>query len=533
MSDPIESNEYLDPAFDSQSLKVVELRRIFFEHDVDFKTTAKKAELVQIFNEEIRPRAKDLLRSKTSPAKSSNKVETVGGASPVVLPTTTPRRGPGRPRKNAANESDEPTTVKKEPSTARKASAPATGRKSVGRPRKHPKPESDEESSTPATNKRHASSRSKSAASADETTATEDEVEDKKPKSEKRSFASTFSSLNPFQSGSPPTSASPAKRRQTAVPNSTQKLSPPKKADRRKTDIPLTPSSLSSAAGTDEVEMNFAHPEKTPKNLNPFKNRESFMPSVSSLKASPAFQSAAQRRKENDLARNQLRGSDADEDEHVVTSQKAGRKTVSTSRAKKQLVRAVDSHPIKEALQWLLLLSVLLTLAYGAERYRQEKLSAGYCGVDSLPVVPPPHASELERAIHWLRPQCTPCPPHGVCSPGFQLRCEDEFVKKEHPLSLSGYLPISGHCEPDTEKLRKIQIVANEIIETLRDRTANAECGYATTPTSSEVGMSRDELKAVLQQKKSSSISTEQFETLFSHAIDDIRTRDEIEISSR
>ena len=517
MSDTIDSNEYLDSSFDPQSLKVAELRRIFLEHNVYFKSSAKKSELVMVFNEEIKPRAGELLRAKREPVRSSNKIETVGNASPVVLPTTTPKRGPGRPRKHPLPDDEAPTTTKKEPTTAKKDSEPATARKSVGRPRKAPKLESDEDTKK--------SSRRKTATFAASRSDDEMDVEDEKPES--RTISSTFSSLNPFQSASPPATAG-GKRRQTAVPTSSQKLAPPSsKASRRKTDIALTPTSISSKAGTNDVEFTFTRPDKTPKS-NPFKKAERFMPPISSLKASPAFQSAAQRRKENDLASRQIAGSQQDEAGEEFTEEETA------TLPRRRLVRKTQqTSPINQFLKWASLLGLTAGSAYGANWYRNEKLKAGYCGIDSRPVVTPPHANDLEKLVHYIRPQCVPCPPHAICSPGFKMRCEDEFVKIDHPLSLSGLVPISAECAPDTEKLRKIQIVADEIIETLRDRTASVECGYTTAPTDRETGMSTAEIKEALLAKKSPSITPEQFDTLFTHAIDEIKTREEIEISSR
>lgn len=112
------------------------------------------------------------------------------------------------------------------------------------------------------------------------------------------------------------------------------------------------------------------------------------------------------------------------------------------------------------------------------------------------------------------------------------MTCEDEFQKVNHPLSFGGLLPLAAECAPDTEKLQRIQVVVDEIVETLRDRTASVECGYTTAPADGNVGMSASDLKTQLLAKKSSTITAEQFETLFDHAIEEVKTREEIEVSS-
>lgn len=557
MSDPIESNEYLSPAFDAQTLRVAELRRIFFEHNIDFKSAAKKAELVQIFNDEVRPQASDWLKAKQNPAPSANKIESVGQSSPPppaekprTSPTKTPgKRATGRPRKHALQEDDElvqPAVV-----------PPSTAKKGPGRPRKMPKTESDEEGLpvAPSTVRKTPSRRKtlgEKVAAAPPTMETDEEMTDvvetppvttttttkaRKPTAKKEKNEAVFSSDNPFQSGSPPPLASPTKRRQTVVPNSAQKLAPPlAKEPRRKTE-PLVPQSLSSPAGSSEVEFTFAKTgaatPKTPKPASAFKKNERFMPPISQLKASPAFQTAAQRRKENSLASSQLL--DSPNTGHESAGEEVTREeSALLPPARRRLTRKHQGpSTVNQILKWTSLLGLTAGSAYGSNWYRQEKVRAGYCGIDSDPVITHPGATGTEDLVNQVRPQCVPCPPHAVCSPGFRMTCEDEFQKVHSPLSFGGLFPVSPSCVPDTEKLRRIQIVADEIVETLRDRTASVECGYVAAPNDGHLGMSETEMKDKLAAKKSSAITNEQFDTLWDHAMEDVKTRDEIEISSR
>ena len=55
MSDPI---EHLSPNWDAKSVKVSQLRSILLQHDVPYPSTAKKNDLVNLFESSIRPRAK-------------------------------------------------------------------------------------------------------------------------------------------------------------------------------------------------------------------------------------------------------------------------------------------------------------------------------------------------------------------------------------------------------------------------------------------------------------------------------------------
>ncbi|KAI5958481.1 SRC1 [Candida margitis] len=64
--------EYLQPGFDPSSLKVAKLRNILNLHGVDFPSSAKKAELVSIFEKEIVPRGPELLAEYTSRIDNSH-----------------------------------------------------------------------------------------------------------------------------------------------------------------------------------------------------------------------------------------------------------------------------------------------------------------------------------------------------------------------------------------------------------------------------------------------------------------------------
>lgn len=548
MSDPIESNAYLSTSFDPLTLRIAELRRIFLEHNIDFKSTAKKAELVQIFNDEVRPQAAALLRAKLSPLPSANVIETVGGASPASVtmasPAKTPggRRGPGRPRKHALPDEDEIMEAKVAP--------PSTVKRGYSRPRKVPKVEEEEDVPIPPTITKSTARRR--TVNAPPVADTEDEemvdiVSTPAPNTAAKIRKSTvkaeskgprFSDENPFQSGSPPAlTVSPSKRRQTAIPNSSQKLAPPiPRESRRQTEGVLTPQSLSSPAGSSEIEFTFAKTaNKTPKTLSPIRKSGRFMPPISQLKASPAFQSAAQRIKENSLATNQLLSTDTKTTKEVDTGEEFTAEEAATlPPSRRRLVRKHKGpSTLNQVLKWTSLVGLSVGSAYGANWYRQEKINVGFCGIDSDPIVSTPGASNFEELLQQVRPHCVPCPAHANCYPGFRMTCDDEFQKVNHPLSFGGLLPLAAECAPDTEKLQRIQVVVEEIVETLRDRTASVECGYTDAPTDGNVGISASDLKAQLLAKKSSAITAEQFETLFDHAIEEVKTREEIEVSSR
>jgi hypothetical protein len=177
---------------------------------------------------------------------------------------------------------------------------------------------------------------------------------------------------------------------------------------------------------------------------------------------------------------------------------------------------------------------VLLTILGGyATWYRQEKVAVGYCGVgrDAHQVIPP-----QVGVPDWVRilaePQCEPCPPHAYCSADLETQCETDFVLKPHPLSFGGLIPVMPTCEPDGEKVRRVQAVADKAVEELRERKAQFECGTLATeagvpePTAE---IDEEALKKEVSKKRRKGMGEEEFEELWAGAIGEIKTREEVE----
>jgi hypothetical protein len=127
------------------------------------------------------------------------------------------------------------------------------------------------------------------------------------------------------------------------------------------------------------------------------------------------------------------------------------------------------------------------------------------------------------------------CPPHAYCYDDFTARCEPDFLLKPHPLSLGGLvpLPLPPTCEPDGEKVRRVQAVADKAVEELRDRRAKYECGEPLEPEGEPLdspAMDEQELKDILNKKRSKRMAAEEFDELWSAAIGEVKARDEVEV---
>ena len=82
----MDDTEYLEPNFDPTRLRVPDLRRILLFHDVDFPSSAKKDQLVNLFLDEITPIAKTLLEEKLSVRPSCEGIEIVTDSMVIVQP---------------------------------------------------------------------------------------------------------------------------------------------------------------------------------------------------------------------------------------------------------------------------------------------------------------------------------------------------------------------------------------------------------------------------------------------------------------
>jgi len=137
---------------------------------------------------------------------------------------------------------------------------------------------------------------------------------------------------------------------------------------------------------------------------------------------------------------------------------------------------------------------------------------------------------EIPDFASALVPQCEPCPPHAICYPNMQVTCEQDFIKKDHPLSFGGLVPLPPTCEPDTEKTRKINNVADRAVHLLRQQRAQYECGEldqdGNVVQSPEVSIA--ELKKDISSSKRKSVSNEEFEDLFAKAIGETKMREEV-----
>ncbi|KAL8999243.1 MAG: hypothetical protein Q9169_001908 [Polycauliona sp. 2 TL-2023] len=478
--------EYLAPSFDPATLTVPKLRSVLLAHDVTYLASAKKPQLIQLFNEELKPRSRKILAARSRIRRSSKGItnmlssqeSTVNGDDDAsMLPPPIPEPSRRKPRKSSRQPSEDPVSEQLSRKNSTKHSRPSDTdadesdiqRPSVRKTRKsevQPPLKPREPEATPL-----------------------------RPALEK----SPFSDENPFQSGSSPL-APGDQRRKSSGPSANRRKS---SSRRRKTE------GIASAQA------------------DPFPQRGGFI-----VPSSETFDLAvAQRHRPNrlDESLDQVEpGEDFTPEEQLeLTKGRAangGLDLLPTRRFKKP--SNTGSGAIPKSAPWM----VLITLLSGYALWlRKEKLEIGYCGIgrplDTIAGVQTPDWASV------LLPQCEPCPQHAYCYERMVTRCEADFVLVNHPLSLAGLVPLPPTCEPDGEKARKVKVVADKAVEELRQRNADSECGTLHDEQGKSVRnpeIDEQDLKKQMAKSRRKDMSQHDFDDLWKGAIEEVVGREEV-----
>lgn len=471
MSDS-ESLDYLQEDFDPRSTTVPRLRSILVKHNVHYPSTAKKSQLVELFNDEITPQAKKILARHARAKRSSMGIVNADAEEETHLEPPKSARRSGSPRKSAAarvktEEPDEPVFTPYTRSTRSSSRQPTQTFDTDSRRR----------------SRRTVTPRIKSEEPEDDRTSrqmTEDSV---------------FSSDNPFQSGSSPATAqrpkTPNGRRSTPGAESTRSR---RSTRRRQTETPVY---------TSEEEENDAGAYTRPT------SKAGRMRTTEPPELEP--------------------GEEFTPDEQLELQQEwadQGSTEVTPRQQTHSGTRFNLTTPI------MVLLTTVL-IAYAAW-YRQEKIEVGYCGLGRPATqILPPDLSVPDWAVPFVEPQCEPCPQHAYCYGKFEARCEPDFILKPHPLSAGGLVPLPPTCEPDGEKVRRVKAVADKAVEELRERRAQFECGETTTEQGERIEtptIEAEELKQTVSRKRNKRLNKQDFDDLWAAALGEVKKREEVEV---
>ncbi|OJD10569.1 hypothetical protein ACJ73_09754, partial [Blastomyces percursus] len=516
MASDLESNNelaYLNPNFDLSSLTVPRIRSILVNHDVSYPASAKKAQLIEILENEVLPHAKKLLRERDRVRRTSKGIinmprngtslggeddDQERGSMPPPSTPATSRRGRSRTSTRASTAETDESALSHRPSplTSRRRSTTT----------KHPR-QSDTETgedlgSIEETPRRSTARKTRKSETFSTPRASVTSEILPTPSKHKVRDEGVFTDDNPFQRGSSPIEAKHHQRartlnigrkRRSCTRYSTE---PPDTYDRR-------------MRKTEPVKVKQEEDVDVP-------TRPTFEMNV------PRFSTPKVEESDEDGVLEPGEEFTPDEWQNLAEEQavKGGLTSVVRRRQARKQGKLSKTAP------WMVIISLLG--GFGVW-WRKEKIEIGYCGVGK------PHWSLADTKVpEWaeiLEPKCEPCPPHAFCYPEFDVRCEQDFVLKPHPLSLGGLVPLPPTCEPDGEKVRRVKSVADRAIDALRERRAKWECGEPNKADGTEVlspGMTASELKDELNKKKRKGMSEEEFEELWRGAIGEITSHDEI-----
>lgn len=464
---------YFEPGTDANKITVPELRSILLKHGVSYRSSAKKPELVGLFNDVVAPQAAQVQRAHARTKRSTRGITDVPSSSAstattedtedetlLAPPPESARRTTRRTTRGSTAESELPPTRAKTPSRAvpakhsRGMEAEADERPAVRRVRK---------SVTPA-------------------------VKEPSPEPEawhRSDATSPFTQDNPFQSGSSPTAPETATRdRRRRTTGFEQKERRKSEANRRRT----------FQSNSEQLDEGVVVP-----------TRDNFNPDI--------------KHEDQDITEE---FTPEEQLELVRDRARAGEVDILPPRRRKNGSKATGT---LKAMSGTLLLTAAAVFG-GA--WRQEKVAVGFCGVGRYPTGLA--GLDIPEWASDILPTCEPCPPHARCYRDLKLECDTDFVKKAHPLSLNGLIPIPPTCEPDSTKTRNINNVAQKGVDILRERRAQYECSepdHQGNPVESPE-VSEADLQRQMGSRKRKGMTEQEFNDLFDRALPEMKMKDEV-----
>ncbi|CAI7657211.1 unnamed protein product [Penicillium glandicola] len=513
--------EYLHPDFDLNSLTIPRLRSILVSHDIPYPASAKKAQLIGILEDEVLPQARKLLRERDMVRRTSLGITDMSSRSTSVAsdandresmpppPTPSTVGSTSRGQRGTSRRSTRHSTADIDDSLGPATPVRNTKRTSVARSvGKHARASDtetgDDTLSTPvaATRPTPRKSTTRKVGRSDVLPSTEVDEYTPRFKSESRD-ESTFTDDNPFQSGSPEA----PKSARMSYDGKRKSLS------RLPTDSPARGRGLRSRKSTTPSSIHQDDGFQPPK-------RDSF--DFASRLMPPQEEPEEESEESEDDEESEIEaGEEFTPEEQLAMSMEHDQYSpkVQTRR------RPHKQGTLSRLAPWVVIFS--LAGGFGAW-WRKEKLEIGYCGLGK-----PTWSLADTKVPEWanvLEPRCEPCPSHAFCYPDFEVRCENDFLLKPHPLALGGLVPLPPTCEPDSEKARRVKAVADKAVEELRERRAKWECGQlkedgkgARSPDISE-----SELREEVAKKRRRGLSDAEFDELWKGAIGEILGKDEV-----
>ncbi|KAK5731606.1 inner nuclear membrane protein enriched at telomere/subtelomere region [Elasticomyces elasticus] len=476
----MDEQTYLEPGFDPGTLTMPRLRSILVAHNINYPSSAKKAQLIDLFNDNVLPQARTIRTANARVRRTSRGIEnvpssqsTVDGEDDEEEPLVQPPASIRSSRRSTRARTEEPLEVVPTPRRqSRHSTAPPedTPRRASS---KHARPAEVQEEPETA---RRVSKKIRPSA----TVVQDDDNEGGSP----------FSAENVFQKNSSPPAPSASRSRDT---------------ERRRTTM---------TANRDVERRQSRERHRQSENLRPAREQRDGVVVPTRKTFDPAT-AVPRRRPHEDVQHEEVQATEEftpEEHQELVETSQSGALVPTARKTKRAAAGTARVAPVA-------ILSALL-LGLGTV-WRQEKVEVGYCGVGQPTMAVA--GTQIPEWADFMRPQCEPCPQHAYCGEKLETVCEPGFVLTPHPFSLGGAVPLAPSCEPDSMKMRKVNMVKERAVEQLREKNADYECGDAN-----KADVTEPELKKIISAGKRKSMSDEEFEDLWAAAIPEIQNADEI-----
>ncbi|KAH0499252.1 hypothetical protein TgHK011_006457 [Trichoderma gracile] len=526
-----DADDYLQDGFDPRSVTVPRLRSILVTHNVEYPATAKKPQLVELVETHVLPQVAKLRAQRAKAKRSSSGIVNAGSPEDTgrwedhtlePTPVSKPRRS-ASPRKASARIKKEDDDGAVTTPTSYKSQTKRSAR-SVSRSSRQPSHYDEDEA--PQSEAPKSTRRSRSRRSATPKIKNEPEAEEETP-------VSSHYAPTPYSAATQYATA-----HNTPYAPATPFGATPYYAAHQSPQVPSSaPYEEEESVFTDDNPFQSGSPAlKTPsrrrfgddfaRGERPSRLREEYIEPLSiprpSTAARPSYELSARKPRHESPDYSLDAGEEFTPDAQLELEEAARRgETTIVPRRQKQPRQTNLKTPF-----FVLFMSLLgVYLAW----YRQEKVAVGYCGLGRPATqIIPPELPVPDALVPLVEPQCEPCPAHAYCYEDFSVRCHSGFVLKPHPLSFGGLVPLPPTCEPDGEKARRVQAVADKAIEELRQRRAQYECGDESGSKINSPAIAEEELKASVSRKRSKRLNSDEFEDLWVAAIGEITDRDEV-----
>lgn len=207
----MEDPEYLQPGFDPTTLKVAELRGILLEHNVDYPSSAKKAQLVDLFTQHVAPKARRILNARSRVKASGRGIIDAGSDATPPVEATPRRRSSRRATRLGTADTEEDDEEERAPVLARPQRRSASVKRVSGKHTRGPETDKsefeDQEPPKSIRKTRKGVSRQSIIPKTESPGLPPPEL--KYENTDEEAEEPVFSSHNPFQSGSSPATKSP------------------------------------------------------------------------------------------------------------------------------------------------------------------------------------------------------------------------------------------------------------------------------------------------------------------------------------